>query len=401
MDKNIKIFSISGMPVSGKSTIVKKMVETFEEKGYNSENIHVVSVGKKFRKYFNKIMKVASNINNEETLKELSEDNEIKKIFAIPEYRKQIEKNIILLNKAKFNFDDFDIKKANTSEELAGIRNLIDKIVDDEVKQLGIKLSEKNKKSENEIWIIDSRLAFNNIPNSYDIRCTVNENVAAKRLMDDKTRGEEDNKYINIEDAKDKVIERTKGEVERYKKEGIDIDDENNFDLIIDTSFSEVGEIVDTIIKGEEYYREGKDYAKKWTSPKLLLPLQQERETLLKSVNGYDIEKMVESIQKNGYDPSKPIEIFEYDGKKYIYEGHHRNFASAISGKTLIPYEKVNIPEKEAQKRADSLNKDYLYGHEELLEKKDENGDSIETFSYDKVYPGIMKELNQKREEER
>lgn len=404
MDKNIKVFSISGMPVSGKSTVVKKMVEKFEEQGYEKSNIHLISVGKKFREYFNKIVKLASNINNEQVLKELAKDEEIKNIFLNSNYRKRIEKNIFLLNKSNFNFEEFDIKKANNSEELADIRNMIDTIVDNEIKQLGKNVLERNNNNNNiqkEVWIIDSRLAFNNIPDSYAVRCTVRENVAAQRLINDTSRGEEDNKYKSIEDAKNKVIERTKGELERYKKiYGVNLEDENNYNLIIDTSFSDIEEIVDTIIRGEEYYSEGKYYSKKWTSPKTLLPLQLERETLSKGAGGYDMKKMVETIKKDGYDPSRPIEIFEYDGKKYIYEGHHRNFASAQVGKTLVPYEEVKLPKEEVMKRVNTLNTRYLYGHEELLDKRDSNGNCIEQFSYNKIYPGIIKELKEKQDYE-
>lgn len=402
MERKSRIIAVSGMPLSGKSTVINKMEEKLKNEGIKEENIHIISVGKKFREYFNKMMDLVNNINNKEALKELSQDKDIKRIFENSEYRKEIQKAIVELNKSGFNVENFDIEKANNNEKLAHMREIIDEIVDTEVKDIGKKAIEQ--KNPNEVWIIDSRLAFSNIPESFSIRLTVKDDVAANRLFNDtRKRGKEDNNYSNIEVAKEKVIKRKNGEEKRYKERyGVDLSDEENYNLIIDTSFSDIEEIAQTILKGEEYYRNDYYYEKRWASPKVFLPLQSERDTCYKGFGGYTIDDMIEAIKKDGFDPTCAIEVIQSKGRYYIIEGYHRNFASAYIGKTLVPYEVVSMPEKDKEARVKYLNESKLYGHEWFFDKYDdeERRNRIETFSYNEVYPGIIDELKNKRKQD-
>ena len=51
MEKN-KIITISGQPVTGKGTTVKRIIKKLKEQGYSDENIHVITTGHEFRNYF-------------------------------------------------------------------------------------------------------------------------------------------------------------------------------------------------------------------------------------------------------------------------------------------------------------------------------------------------------------
>ena len=90
MNNNARIISISGNPVSGKSTVVKKMIEKLKERGFSDENIHLVSTGTMFRECFNKVMNLISSIDNEEKMIEYSNDKDIRRILKNPIYRKKI-----------------------------------------------------------------------------------------------------------------------------------------------------------------------------------------------------------------------------------------------------------------------------------------------------------------------
>ena len=85
------------------------------------------------------------------------------------------------------------------------------------------------------------------------------------------------------------------------------------------------------------------------------------------------------------------IEIIEVKGRKYIIEGHHRNFGSARAGNTLVPYEVIAKDDEEiyyggtARERVKHMDSSYLWGHEWLFDK-----DGVQ-FSYEEVYPGIYK----------
>lgn len=393
MNNNARIISISGNPVSGKSTVVKKMIEKLKERGFSDENIHLVSTGTMFRKCFNKVMSLISNIDNEEKMIEYSKDKDIRRILKNPIYRKKIRDLCISLKQSEIDPQKYDIANANTNQELGSIRHIIDEIVDSEITELGKQIIEKNNPAE--VWLIDSRLAFHNIPESFAVRLTVRDDVAAKRLLDDNTRGNEDSNYQSLEEAKMRVVERKQGEQERYKRRyGIDLEDEENYNVIIDTSYSDVDEIADTILTCVELDRDGKEYAKKWASPKVFIPTQSIRDTCgmswLTKMSFKDIEN---SIKNEGYDQSQPIEIVEVDGVFYLMEGHHRNFASAMAGKTLIPYKKYErYSEEQAKKIAKNTKLVNLYEHEGAFDQKNDDGTRI-SFSYKDIYPNIYKIL--------
>lgn len=386
MENKTQILSISGMPVSGKSTTIKEIVKQLKNKGYTDENIHLVSSGHEFREYFNKIVEFISNLENDEKLKELAKDEHVKILFENQDFRDKLGKTIVKLKESKFDLNEFNIEIANNSKEFEDVRDVIDIIIDTEMSKLGKRILDENKS--NEIWLIDSRLAFFNIPESFAVRLMSNENVAAKRLFSDSSRGKEDNKYADIEAAKKAIKSRENGEVERYKqKYGVNLQDEENYDLLIDTSYSDISEIAETIIKCSECYHNNKPFARKWASPKIFLPLQSERDTMYEG-SEYNIDEMISIIKKEGYKVDEDIETIELKDRKYIIEGHHRNFAAAKTGKTLIPYtilesDKTTISDR-FRKRAESIQPGWMRGHEWLIDKD---------FSYEEIYPGIYKEL--------
>ena len=334
-----RIITISGEPASGKSTVIKRLKEEYEKQGYN---VHIFSVGNEFRKMAQE------------------------KGLSIEEFNKFI----------------------------VG-REDIDRLIDSAVAQRGKEINSKKRLSD--IYIFDSRLAFHNIPNSFSIRLTVDDNVAGKRVFEDKKRGEED-KYSTLEDAIKATRARKLNEVERYKNRyGIDLQDPNNYKLVIDTSFANIEDIAQVIMQGLEYDMQDKFFGNMWTSPKKLLPLQDELDTIYTG-SCYNLNTLVDIIKKEGYDPTREIFTIEVDDRMYIIEGHHRNFAAGSLGKTLVPYLTIAKDDETmpigfsvtARERARSLTKTRLLGHEQFFDQPGK------PFSYDEVYPGIKKELIQR-----
>lgn len=166
-----KIITISGEPVSGKSTVVREIKELYEEKGYN---VHIISVGNVFREMVKKeyIKKYPDRTNV--SLADIQSDKE---------FMKQIHS--------------------------------IDGIIDGTIAKKGKAFSEVERP--NDVYILDSRLAWNNVPNSYAIRLTVNDVIAGNRVFNDKKRGSEDH-YKTVEDAIEYTRKRKIGEIERYKE---------------------------------------------------------------------------------------------------------------------------------------------------------------------------------------
>ena len=388
-----KIIALSGEPVSGKGTTVNELIKRLKDSGYSTEQIHIESTGDMFRTYFNSIVDLLKNLDNEEKLLNISQRQELKNIFDNQEYRNIFTKTITKLKKEGIDLSDFSIEQANNREDFKEIRKIVDTLIDEGIKKLG---KEINRDSHpNEIWLIDSRLAFFNIPEAFSVRLTANSDVAGERLFNDRTRGKEDNHYKNIEDAKKEREERRIGENKRYlERYGVDLTDENNYDLIIDTSYASVPDIAEVILQCQNYYDKGKKFNKKWASPQIFLPLQTERDTIggINSLDG-----VVESIKRKGYLPDQSIEVVNVDGLNYIIEGHHRNFAATYAGKTLIPY---NIIAKDdeiiypysntARDRASGITRAYLSGHEWMIAENNKD------FSYKKMFPELVSKLEER-----
>ena len=388
-----KIIALSGEPVSGKGTAVKNLIEILEMSGYSKEQIHLESTGNDFRRYFNSIIDLIANLNNKEKLGEISSRTELKSFFDNEEYRQVLSKTIANLIKENIDLSNFSIQDANNREEFKSIRTIVDTLIDEGMKQKGKIINQEAHP--NDIWIIDSRLAFHNIPEAFSVRLTTKPNVAGKRLFNEKTRGKEDSKYKSIEEATKEREERRIGEKERYlNRYGVNLEDEENYDLIIDTSYSTPSDIAEVILECEKCYATSQQFSKKWISPEELLPLQSERDTLGKGESGYNFEEIAESIKNKGYIPNQVIETINVDNLNYIIEGHHRNFAAAYAGKTLVPYNVLAKDDEEipnykntARQRADSVTLNYLYGHEWMLQNIDK------TFSYNKKFPKLCENL--------
>ena len=317
-----RIITISGDPSSGKSTVIEQLRKDFEDKGFK---VSVYSIGNEFR----------------EMAKE--------KGLSVEEFNVYAEK-----------------------------RKSIDKMIDDQVAKRGEEINSKERPGQ--VFIFDSRLAWNNIPDSLSVRLTIDKNIAGQRAFNDPSR-----KFETLEEATMDTQTRKENEQARYKKRyGVDLQDVNNYRLVIDTSYSSVEDIAEVIEKCLELEMEDKDYGKTWTSPKKLLPQQSERETMGKGTY-YTFDDLMDIIQKDGYDSSEEIDTVKCEDRLYIREGHHRNFVAAYLGKTLIPYKISSIT---TQKNV-CLNN--LRGHEMFFDKKGKDGKKI-YFSYKEVYPDIYEE---------
>ena len=92
-------------------------------------------------------------------------------------------------------------------------------------------------------FIFDARLAWNFIPDSFKIYLKIELDVAVERAMKDE-RGKSE-RYASTKEAKENIIERRKLEVTRFKDiYNVDINEEGNYDLVIDTSHMTTEEVI-------------------------------------------------------------------------------------------------------------------------------------------------------------
>lgn len=94
-------------------------------------------------------------------------------------------------------------------------------------------------------FLFDSRLAWHFVPSSFAVYMKVNVETAAKRIMN---AHRETEVYSSVEDGVNKITERRKSEVLRYKTlYGVDISNMQNYDLVVETDGLTPEQVADEI----------------------------------------------------------------------------------------------------------------------------------------------------------
>ena len=113
-------------------------------------------------------------------------------------------------------------------------------------------------KNNNKI-ILDARLGWYVVPESFKVYVKADIDIAAKRLKSFCTRRGIEEQYASQEEAKEAIIAREALERERYEKQyNIDLDDESNYDLIVDSSVEGLFEVANEIAEAYKKWLEDK-----------------------------------------------------------------------------------------------------------------------------------------------
>lgn len=130
-------------------------------------------------------------------------------------------------------------KDAESNEE-------IDKAIDDKSREI------RNMDK----VVMDSRLGFHFIPESFRVFLDIPIDISAKRVFEDRktnpNRQNEDlNSFESIESTKDSLIKRQESETKRYKDlyKIENVSDPKNFDLILDTSKLNLEEVSQEVVR--------------------------------------------------------------------------------------------------------------------------------------------------------
>lgn len=112
--------------------------------------------------------------------------------------------------------------------------------------------SEATKYSKtNDNFIIDAKMGWYAIPESFKVYLKVDADVGAKRAYDDVKRKNSEN-FDSVEEYKVHMLARYNSENERYfNLYGVRKDDMSNYDLVIDTTHLTIEEVKQKIL--EEY----------------------------------------------------------------------------------------------------------------------------------------------------
>ena len=110
---------------------------------------------------------------------------------------------------------------------------------------------------EEEHLVIDSRLAFHWMPDSFKVYLELDPDTAAKRIFNHiKNQGRVSQTAASIEEVRENIDIRVESERKRYANlYTIDVTDTSPFDLIIDTRVNALDEVVELVIENYKLWR--------------------------------------------------------------------------------------------------------------------------------------------------
>ncbi len=209
------------------------------------------------------------------------------------------------------------------------------KEIDDEIDNVLRDLNTSDKR-----FVIDSRLAWFFIPTSFKLYFTTDVEVAAKRVLNDSTRVNED--YSTVEEAIKNIRERKKSENERFLKlYGANCADVNSFDLILNTTELKtvvVSQFIANVLSGKTK----SNNQVVWCNPEVLFPTES-------FSTPFDTKNEPITIEN-------PVLVAEQQGALLIVDGHKRVSDALNSKISVIPVKIVetkNISQKNTNEWAD------------------------------------------------
>lgn len=212
-----------------------------------------------------------------------------------------------------------------------------DDLIDNEVVRIS-----KERKGENIIF--DSRMAFHFVEDAYDIFSTIDPAEAARRVML-APRGNEET-YADQLDAQNQLLERSRLENIRFKEiYQIDNLDYTNYNLVIDTSWSEPEVLADKI------YETACNDSKKEKNQILISPRSLYPTEKIRNINMERVEKFrYQSLEKE-----EPVIVICFENFHYLINGHHKVLAALLDKRQFIRVETVNYTKQPFYKSSDNL----------------------------------------------
>lgn len=188
-----------------------------------------------------------------------------------------------------------------------------DKSIDDEIDGNFKKLSETDVN-----LVIDSRMAWHFIPESFKIKLEVNPVLAAERII---AANRDNEKYGDFDATLRGLKDRKASERERFQKYySVDIEDQDNYDLVIETTDVTPQAIQIVTNDAIKDWLISKPYDHFWVGARNLIP------------------------SKNKRDLHNTVTVARKDGFYVIINGHKRVTKSLDRGYSLTPC--VRIPNK-------------------------------------------------------
>lgn len=108
---------------------------------------------------------------------------------------------------------------------------------------------QKNLGATEDNLIVEGRLSFYFIPQSFKIFLNVEINESARRALENRQERTDEKLPDNIEETAAQLSQRLESDKKRYQKYyGVSYDDPHNFDLFLDTTRLSISQVVDIIL---------------------------------------------------------------------------------------------------------------------------------------------------------
>ena len=215
-------------------------------------------------------------------------------------------------------------KRGITTLELNKISQT-DRSIDDEIDSYVIKLGA----NENNL-IVDSRLAWHFIPDSFKVYLSVDPMIGSERVYQAKRSSEEN---TSLQQTFQNNHERQELEDVRFAKlYNIRFRKYHNYDLVIDTSHTTPDLIAEKIKQCYDQWLAGQSVPQLWVNPKKLFPSQDNPDS-----NESSLDEILQSINQHGWSFEHPVSVFCYQQCVFIWDGHKRTQAAEKLKIPLIP----------------------------------------------------------------
>lgn len=179
--------------------------------------------------------------------------------------------------------------------------------------------------------VIDSRMAWNFVEDTFRVYMTVDIDVSAMRIMYAKRSDERSGTVAEMADG---IRARRRSERLRYLTQyGVDIMDFANYDLVIDTTAVSAEEVAEAILSSYRDWCEDKTKRLCLLSPERLLYPDDEANTALVAEYSDKLDL--------GEAPPTPVAYYE-DGRFYLVANVESALAYSFSMHSFIPLELVS-----------------------------------------------------------
>jgi predicted cytidylate kinase len=199
--------------------------------------------------------------------------------------------------------------------------------IDDYIDQ---KLIDVNNQTEP--FVLDSRLAWHFVKQSFKVYLMAANEVAASRVLKDGQRIGEPS-ATDITDKINDQKERLRIENNRFEKiYGVKPNLLRDFDVIIDTSSASVSDVTNLILNLYQSFKKHEFFNKLWLSPCRIYPTENIR--LIATDTAKEVNSRVENC---GFDSQFPINCVLYNKDFFVFDGHKRLNACLNNNIPFIP----------------------------------------------------------------